>query len=87
MKRVTASEARRHWFRLLDEILDGETVVIERKGRRVVLQREKATRALSADAPDYARVLRVPDVEHADTWSWDWNGEEAELRSKSRDEP
>jgi hypothetical protein len=26
MKRVTASEARRLWFRLLDEVLDGEVL-------------------------------------------------------------
>jgi hypothetical protein len=32
MKRVTASEARRNWFRLLDEVAAGAVVVIERGG-------------------------------------------------------
>ena len=32
MKRVTASEARRNWFRLLDEIAGGEQVVITSEG-------------------------------------------------------
>ena len=35
MKRVTASDARKNWFRLLDEAAAGEVVVIERAGTRI----------------------------------------------------
>lgn len=73
MKRVTASEARKHWFRLLDEVIAGEVVVTERKGRRVVLKREEA-KPSRAVPPDYRKLLRVPDAEHADLWSWRWAG-------------
>ena len=41
MKNVTASEARKNWFRLLDEALDGEVIAVQRKGRRLVLRREE----------------------------------------------
>ena len=40
MKKVTASEARKRWFRLLDDAASGEVIVVERKGRRLVLRRE-----------------------------------------------
>ena len=67
MKRVTASEARRNWFRLLDEVVGGESIVIERRGVRVVLQRE----ARVTDTPhDYADLLVEPDVDGADRWTW-----------------
>lgn len=80
MIRVTASEARRNWFRLLDEVAAGKVVVIERKGRRIVLRREPTSRTRPERVPDYTRLLRVPDAAHADTWTWDWSGEEFELR-------
>jgi len=41
MKKVTASEARRQWFRLLDEAAQGEVIVLQRRGRRLVLRREE----------------------------------------------
>jgi antitoxin (DNA-binding transcriptional repressor) of toxin-antitoxin stability system len=75
MKRVTASEARRNWFRLLDEVAAGATVVIERHGRRIVLSREEISPE-EKDLPDYASIIRVPDAERADEWRWDWPGEE-----------
>ena len=31
MKRLTASEVRKNWFRVLDEVAAGEGVVLERK--------------------------------------------------------
>ncbi len=52
MKRVTASEARKSWFRLLDDVAAGEVVVIERKGRRIVLRGESPLPA-DSDLPDY----------------------------------
>ena len=37
---MTATEARRNWFRLLDEVAAGEEVVVERGGRRIIIRRE-----------------------------------------------
>lgn len=83
MKRVTASEARRNWFRLLDEIVAGATVVIERGGRRILLRSEPiAPEAL----PDYSDLIRVPEAGDADRWGWRWEGEEGEVVPRS-DEP
>ncbi|MCI0545682.1 MAG: hypothetical protein L0027_00175 [Candidatus Rokubacteria bacterium] len=75
MKKVTASEARKQWFRLLDEALQGEVVVVERKGRRVVLRPEASKRAAAAPAARrYRRLLRVPRPDEADRWTWQWRG-------------
>ncbi len=77
MKRVTATEARKNWFRLLDEVANGEVVVVERKGRRLVLQCEERNRDdVTAGVPDYRRFLQVPDADEADRWGWDWAGDE-----------
>lgn len=81
MKRVTASEARKHWFRLLDEVAAGETVVIERKGRRIVLRRDTEARA-AGSVPDYSTLLRVLDPSEAAEWGWEWEGPEGDLRPK-----
>jgi len=72
MKRITASEARKHWFRILDEVAGGQVVVVERNGRRIVLRRESARPSRRA-AVDYRAVLSVPRVSEADQWSWRWN--------------
>lgn len=72
MKRVTASEARRNWFRLLDEVAAGETIVIDRHGIRVVLQRQGHTEGPATDVPDYTDVLHVPCLDDAETWGWEW---------------
>ncbi len=86
MKHMTASEARKQWFRLLDEVASGEVVVLERKGRRVVLRREDAKESAQAQrTPDYKKLLRAPDADHADQWTWEWQGEEQELTSTRRD--
>lgn len=75
MKRTTASDARRNWFRLLDEVAAGEVVVIERNGRRIRI--ESVPDDAEDDAvPDYTGILRAPlDVEEADRWGWDWDEE------------
>jgi antitoxin (DNA-binding transcriptional repressor) of toxin-antitoxin stability system len=84
MKRVTASEARKNWFRLLDEVASGEVVVIERRGRRVVLHREEKAEGRQAKmAKDYGKLLQVPEEEGADAWSWDWSGAEGDLILKT----
>ena len=76
MKMLTASEARRQWFRLLDEAAQGEIIVFQRKGRRLVLRREDAepTEAPARDVK-YRRLLRVPRLHQADRWSWEWRPE------------
>jgi hypothetical protein len=80
MKRVTASEARRNWFRLLDEVAQGVVVCIERGGRRIVLRRESESEA-GAGLPDYGALVRVPKLEEADAWGWTWS-EDAGLEPK-----
>ena len=76
---MTASETRRNWFRVLDEVLAGETVVIERNGRRVVLRAEEHSEASAAPrVPDYSKLLRG-DLDDADSWSWEWPGPEGDL--------
>lgn len=79
MKRVTASEARRNWFRLLDEVVAGETVVVERDGVRVVLRRESARRSVR-ETPCYDDVIAIPHADQADRWGWEW--EEGGLRPR-----
>lgn len=78
MKRITASEARRNWFRILDEVAAGAVVAIERHGRRIVLRREESGASAAGDRPDYGSLLRVPDAGDADAWGWDW-GPDGEL--------
>ena len=78
MKRVTASEARRNWFRLLDEVAQGEVVCIERGGRRIVLRREPEVRQYEI-IPDYTALLQVPDLDQADGWGWSWSEDDGAL--------
>jgi antitoxin (DNA-binding transcriptional repressor) of toxin-antitoxin stability system len=82
MKRVTASEARRNWFRLLDEVAAGQVVVLERGGRRIVIRRQPARGSDTAER-DYTTVLRVPDADQADAWGWAWHPTRA-LRATRR---
>ncbi len=84
MKRVTASEARRNWFQLLDEVAQGERVVIERRGRRIVVLCEDLTETGPSEAtPDYSELLQVPNADEADLWSWSWSEGGLELQDKS----
>jgi len=78
MKRVTASDARRNWFRLLDEVAQGAVVCIERAGTRIVLRREPDAGEPAA-FPDYAALLRVPELEEADRWGWSWSPDDGAL--------
>jgi antitoxin (DNA-binding transcriptional repressor) of toxin-antitoxin stability system len=80
MKKVTASEARRRWFQLLDDAARGEVIVVERKGRRLVLRREELDEAPDAGGmPVYRHLLRVSDLDEADRWSWEWRGGDRNL--------
>jgi hypothetical protein len=81
MKKMTASEARRRWFQLLDEAVQGEVIVVERGEHRLVLRRERSNKARKARRhPEYRRLLRVPRATEADRWSWEWPGPEGGLR-------
>lgn len=83
VKRVTASEARRNWFQLLDEVAQGERVVIERRGRRiVVLCEDQNDTGPSRRTPDYSEILQVADADEADRWSWSWSEDGIELVEK-----
>lgn len=85
MKRVTASDARKNWFRLLDEVASGEIVCIERGGRTILIQREEEQRPV-ASIPDYSSLVRAPAVSEADRWHWSWAGPEEELALEDEDE-
>ena len=75
MKKISASEARKRWFQILDDAAQGEVIVVERKGRRLVLRREEVDeRGVAAKTPDYRRLLRARNVDEADRWSWEWRG-------------
>jgi antitoxin (DNA-binding transcriptional repressor) of toxin-antitoxin stability system len=83
MKHVTPSDARKNWFRLLDEVASGETVVIERNGRRILIQR--APSRVAETAPAYSAVLKAAGrAEHADEWTWEWNPSRKALRPATR---
>jgi hypothetical protein len=75
MKVITASEARKNWFRILDEVSAGEVVVIERRGKRVVLREEKPSKRAYSHLPDYKKLLIVKHPEQADQWRWEWEAE------------
>jgi antitoxin (DNA-binding transcriptional repressor) of toxin-antitoxin stability system len=84
MTSLSASEARRRWFEVLDRVAAGEVMVIERNGRRIILQRDDEP-AHGASTPDYSALL-VPlaDAERADEWSWEWS-EDAGLHPRPGD--
>jgi hypothetical protein len=81
MKSMTATDARKHWFRLLDEVAEGEEVLIERDGARLVLRLAEPRGLLPI--PDYRGLIQVPDVQDADQWSWDWDGSPGGLKPRS----
>jgi hypothetical protein len=83
MKRVTATEARKQWFRLLDEVTGGEVVVIERGGSLVELRRREVPSA-GEGAPDYSDILRLPDLDQADRWHWEWKAPGRPLAPRKR---
>jgi hypothetical protein len=81
MKRVTATEARKNWFRLLDEVVEGEIVLIERDGARLRLALAESVE-LSERIPDYQGLIHVPDSDAADQWGWEWDGSPEGLRPR-----
>lgn len=85
MKRVTASDARKNWFRLLDEAAAGEVVVVERGGTRILIQREPPSES-GEDVPDYSDLLRARGLADADRWRWEWNPEGGDLLPTDSDD-
>ena len=69
MKSVTASEARKNWFRLLDEVANGEIVVVRRNEKRIILSVEKHQKKT---IPTYKGLIGGKDLDRADEWNWDW---------------
>lgn len=69
---------------MLDEVAAGETVVIRRRGLRLVLRREEIDEVAEARLPDYSRLIDVPDADHADEWSWDWSGGELQFVDRGK---
>ena len=85
MKRMTATDARKNWFRLLDEVIEGEVVLIERGGSRLLLK--LVDKGESAERiPDYRALIQVKDVDEADQWGWEWDGSSEGLQPR-RTEP
>lgn len=72
MKNVTPSQARKNWFRLLDEAVAGEEIVIERNGHRLVLRKEDVPQAA---VPSYGELIQAHRGDEADTWGWEWTPE------------
>jgi hypothetical protein len=68
MKRVTATEGRRLLFRLLDEVEQGEEVILERAGVRFRLALDAAPTGRAA-LPESPFVVKDPTVLEGQ-WSW-----------------
>lgn len=83
MKRVTASDARKNWFRLLDEVAAGEVVSIDRAGRRILIQRAPPEEL--GTNPDYGTILTAESAGEADSWGWEWPGPEGALRPSTNE--
>jgi hypothetical protein len=80
MIRVTASTARKNWFQLLDEVVQGEKIIMEHHGRRITVVCEDLEETVSKhEVPDYSALLQVPDADKADQWSWSWSEEDLTL--------
>ena len=69
MKHVTASEARKNWFKLLDEAARGEIIAIQRNDKKLILRLERRRRSV----PSYRGMIRGADIENADKWGWEWS--------------
>jgi antitoxin (DNA-binding transcriptional repressor) of toxin-antitoxin stability system len=83
MKRITATDARKNWFRLLDEVVEGEVVLIERDGAKLVLKLVEQAEPVT-QAPDYRGLIRVPDIDEADQWGWEWEGSPEGLQPRAK---
>ena len=76
MKSVTATQLRQDLFRVLDDVVAGETVVVERKGHHVmIVLAQPQGDETSAERPDYRDLVSATDLDDADLWTWEWDGE------------
>ncbi len=66
MARYTATDARRHFFQLLDAAERGEQVVLERHGVRFKLVLEGAE---GVETPAAVLIVNDPEVLQGD-WTW-----------------
>ena len=71
MRSVTPTEARKNWFRLLDDVAAGEVIEIRRGSSRIVLRCEPV--GDDEVPPDYSGALQVNNASGADTWGWEWS--------------
>jgi prevent-host-death family protein len=77
MKRYSASELRQNLARVLDEVEQGERVVVERRGRRFHLVPEARAKASGRVKP----FFRLQDRRLLEGgWTWTWDGPERPLR-------
>ncbi len=68
MTRMTATEARRQLFKLLDAVEGGDEVVLERRGVRFRLTLDRRDRAEEV-LPESPLVVTDPDILDAE-WGW-----------------
>jgi hypothetical protein len=70
MKYVTASEARKNWFQLLDQAAKGEVIAILRDDKKLILRVE----GKKPRTPNYEGLIGFKDADDADKWGWEWKG-------------
>ena len=75
MKQLSATEARRNFFHLLDEAARGHPVFIEKRGVVIRMTRERKSDRKSFSGFDYKPYFKGETLDDADRWSWDWNPE------------
>lgn len=73
MKSLTPTQARKNWFRLLDEVADGEVVEIRRGEKRIILRCERSESP--SEVPDYSDLIQGDGIDQADQWGWSWDEE------------
>ena len=80
MARYTATDARRHFFQLLDAAERGEQVVLERHGVRFKLVLEAAE---VVETPAAVLIVNDPEVLQGD-WTWT-SDEQGQLQFQARE--
>ncbi len=83
MQHLSATEARQHFFELLDRAAQGEAVFIDRRGLTLKLVRgESSQKKKKSSSIEYRAHIHSP-VDQSDQWSWDWKPTKG-LKLKSR---
>jgi antitoxin (DNA-binding transcriptional repressor) of toxin-antitoxin stability system len=81
MKAWRVAEARARFGDLLDEAEGGQTVVIERRGVRFVLEADRPVRSLPASRPLFDRIDKA--VQRGE-WTWAPASRGVKFRSRRR---